>query len=255
MKLTYMRVPSGLNATEAPPGTDTPAVAAGRLAATIAVDAPNAGDDARSPSAAAPAMRITTRDGRPGANLCETGTMCTPRLPAPAARSHRLSSSEARGQVTAALQARAGKKVCCYPPCEALTRYRFDAIGSIQLLMPRMTMIPPRTRFLALGACAALLLAGCSSSSDSSSPAPADLQLPVAFGLVRDQAGLAQQVQGMSTPGSLNFMQWMTPAEIASTYGASQANAAAALSTLTAAGFSGALDPTGSALIGTMSAG
>ena len=107
---------------------------------------------------------------------------------------------------------------------------------------------------ITLGACTALLLAGCSSSGGGS-PAPADLELPVAFGLVRDQAGLAQQVEALSTPGSLSFMQWMTPAEIASTYGASQANAAAALSTLTAAGFSGELDPTGSALIGTMSVG
>jgi subtilase family serine protease len=109
-------------------------------------------------------------------------------------------------------------------------------------------------RWFTLGACASLLLAGCSSSGGGS-PAPADLQLPVAFGLVRDQAGLAQQVEALSTPGSLSFMQWMTPADIASTYGASQANAAAALSTLTAAGFSGELDPTGSALIGTMSVG
>lgn len=107
---------------------------------------------------------------------------------------------------------------------------------------------------LTLGACAALLLAGCSSSAGGS-PAPADLQLPVAFGLVRDQAGLAQQVEAISTPGSLSFMQWMTPSDIASAYGASQANADAALSTLSAAGFSGSLDPTGSALIGTMSVG
>ena len=109
------------------------------------------------------------------------------------------------------------------------------------------------TRWLALGACTALLLAGCSSAGSDSSPAPADLQLPVAFGLVRDQTGLAEQVQQISTPGSANFMQWLTPADIASTYGASQENAATALSTLTAAGFTGTLDATGSALIGTMS--
>ena len=77
------------------------------------------------------------------------------------------------------------------------------------------------TRWLALGACTALLLAGCSSAGSDSSPAPADLQLPVAFGLVRDQTGLAEQVQQISTPGSANFMQWLTPADIASTYGAS----------------------------------
>jgi subtilase family serine protease len=109
-------------------------------------------------------------------------------------------------------------------------------------------------RWFTLGACAALLLAGCSSSGGGS-PVSADLQLPVAFGLVRDQAGLAQQVEAISTPGSLSFMQWMTPSDIASTFGASQADADAALSTLTAAGFTGSLDPTGSALIGTMSAG
>ena len=49
-------------------------------------------------------------------------------------------------------------------------------------------------RWFTLGACSALLLAGCSSSGGGS-PASADLQLPVAFGLVRDQAGLAQQVE------------------------------------------------------------
>jgi hypothetical protein len=45
----------------------------------------------------------------------------------------------------------------------------------------------------------------------------------------------------------------MTPADIASAYGASAADAQAALSTLNTAGFTGELDPTGSVLIGTMS--
>ena len=110
-----------------------------------------------------------------------------------------------------------------------------------------------RTRWTALGVGVALVLAGCSSSGDKGSPAASDLQLPVAFGLVRDQAGLAQQVQLLSTPGSPSFAQWMTPADIASAYGASAADAQAALSTLNAAGFTGELDPTGSVLIGTMS--
>ena len=108
-------------------------------------------------------------------------------------------------------------------------------------------------RWLALGVCTALLVTGCSSSGGKGSPAASDLQLPVAFGLVRDQAGLAQQVQLLSTPGSPSFGQWMTPADIATAYGASAADAQAALSTLNAAGFTGELDPTGSVLIGTMS--
>ena len=110
-----------------------------------------------------------------------------------------------------------------------------------------------RARWITLGVCAGLVLAGCSSSGDKGSPAASDLQLPVAFGLVRDQAGLAQQVQLLSTPDSPSFGQWMTPADIASAYGASAADAQAALSTLNAAGFTGELDPTGSVLIGTMS--
>ena len=114
-------------------------------------------------------------------------------------------------------------------------------------------MTATRARLVALGVCAVIALAGCSSSGGDGSPAPGDLQLPVAFGLVRDQAGLAQQVQLLSTPGSPSFAQWMTPADIASAYGASEADAQAALSTLNAAGFTGELDPTGSVLIGTMS--
>ncbi len=114
-----------------------------------------------------------------------------------------------------------------------------------------MTMI--RARWMTLGVCAAIALAGCSASGGKGSPAASDLQLPVAFGLVRDQAGLAQQVQLLSTPGSPSFAQWMTPADIAAAYGASAADAQAALSTLNAAGFTGELDPTGSVLIGTMS--
>lgn len=109
------------------------------------------------------------------------------------------------------------------------------------------------SRWLPIGACLALMLGGCSSTGQSQSTAPGDLQLPVAFGLVRDQSGLAQRVEQISTPGSPSFQQWMSPADIAAGFGASSADASAALATLTAAGFSGALDPTGSVLIGTMS--
>jgi subtilase family serine protease len=101
----------------------------------------------------------------------------------------------------------------------------------------------------------ALMLGGCALGGQGGSSAPQDLQLPVAFGLVRDQSGLAQQVEQISTPGSPDFQQWMTPAEIAASFGASSADASAALAALTAAGFTGSLDPTGSVLIGTMSAG
>ena len=110
-----------------------------------------------------------------------------------------------------------------------------------------------RPRWLLIGVCVAVMLGGCSFFSTSSAPAPQDLQLPVAFGLVRDQSGFAQQVEAISTPGSPTFQQWLSPSDIAATFGATSADASAALATLTAAGFTGALDPTGSVLIGTMS--
>ena len=114
-------------------------------------------------------------------------------------------------------------------------------------------MKPAAWRWLLIACCAVTALAGCSLWSPSGSPAPPDVRLPVAFGLVRDQAGLAQQVEQISTPGSAGFQQWLTPAEIAAQFGASAADAASTLATVTAAGFTGELDPTGSVLIGTMS--
>lgn len=97
-----------------------------------------------------------------------------------------------------------------------------------------------------------LVATGCSAFGGAAS-APADLRLPVAFGLERDQAGLAAAVQQISTPGSARYQQWLTPAQIATEFGASPETSAAALSALQAAGFEGSLDPTGSVLIGTMS--
>lgn len=104
---------------------------------------------------------------------------------------------------------------------------------------------------ISLVACG-LSVTGCS-IFDSETSAPADLQLPIAFGLERNQAGLAAMVQQISTPGSADFQRWLSPEEIATEYGASSEVAASALATLQAAGFEGALDPTGSILIGTMS--
>ncbi len=102
---------------------------------------------------------------------------------------------------------------------------------------------------ISLAVCA-LLASGCSSSGAA---APSNVRLPVAFGLERDQAGLAAAVQQISSPGSGQYQQWLTPAQVATEFGASPETAAAALTALQAAGFEGALDPTGSILIGTMS--
>lgn len=115
-------------------------------------------------------------------------------------------------------------------------------------------MMRQPSKLLLLGGCSVLMLAGCSLFGGATQ-ANGDVQLPVAFGLTRDQDGLAELVQQISTPGSSRFQQWLTPAEIATSYGASPETASAALATLEAAGFTGALDPTGSVLIGSMSAG
>lgn len=93
-------------------------------------------------------------------------------------------------------------------------------------------------------------VAGCTSSTG----APDDLLLPVAVGLQRDEAGLRQWLQQAADPSSADFQQPLTAAQIAAQFGASPQDAATALAALQAKGFVGALDASGSILIGTMPA-
>ena len=101
---------------------------------------------------------------------------------------------------------------------------------------------------------AAAAACGSSNSESVANQAPDDLVLSVIVGLRRNDAGLAAAALERSTPSKPTYLQWLTPAEIASQYGAPADDAAAALEVLTKAGFTGGLDPTGGLLVGTMRA-
>lgn len=93
-------------------------------------------------------------------------------------------------------------------------------------------------------------LAGCTSSTGASG----DLLLPVAVGLQRDTAGLEQWLQQAADPTSADFLKPLTSQQVVSQFGASPEDAASALQVLQEKGFVGALDASGSILIGTMPA-
>jgi len=103
-----------------------------------------------------------------------------------------------------------------------------------------------RTLALLFTPVAAVALAGCSDSSSSpgaatvvladaalpaaarrEGPAPSDLVLSLVLGLERDDAGLAQRVHDMATPGSPHYHERRTVEEIAAEFGASDATIAA----------------------------
>ncbi|NQU37951.1 MAG: S8 family serine peptidase [Actinobacteria bacterium] len=97
----------------------------------------------------------------------------------------------------------------------------------------------------------ALLAAGCSSTASGPPTDPAQ-EIPVAFGLKRDQSGLEAAVADRSTPGSANYLKWLNQDSLRATYGASAESVASALQAAEAAGFNGAIDGSGSVLVGTM---
>jgi len=101
-----------------------------------------------------------------------------------------------------------------------------------------------------LGLLVPAAVAGCTSSAS----APDDLVLPVAVGLQRDEAGLQQWLQQAADPSSVDFLKPLTTAQVATQFGASPQDAATALKALQSKGFVGALDASGSILIGTMPA-
>lgn len=98
------------------------------------------------------------------------------------------------------------------------------------------------------------LATGCAESTATSSERPpADLELPVAFGLQRDATALTTTAMARATPGDTAFRTWLTPTQIADSYGASAAAADQAFTRLTAAGLEGAIDPTRGLIVGFLS--
>lgn len=100
------------------------------------------------------------------------------------------------------------------------------------------------------GALLGSVLVGCGGTAGT--PAPADLELPVAFGLTRDGQGLLDAALARSTPGTAEYQQWLTAEEIAS-FGAAPAAAARVWDTVSAAGFEGAVDASRGLVLGSMS--
>lgn len=114
-----------------------------------------------------------------------------------------------------------------------------------------------RNRPILTAMAAATLLAGCSGTqqsdtSQSRTPAPDDVVVPVAFALPRDDKGLAQEVRQISDPDSSRYQQWLTAEQIAQRFGASERDSQKLLTTLEAAGFKGEVDPTRGFIDGTM---
>lgn len=120
------------------------------------------------------------------------------------------------------------------------------------LRMPSKLARRPWLRGIVCAVPIVLVAAGC--STPAGSPAPDDVQVPVAVGLRRDQAGLAQAVANSANPSGGQFLSQLTAQNIATTYGTNPNNAQEALKALQGAGFSGSLDPTGSIITGLMAA-
>lgn len=97
-------------------------------------------------------------------------------------------------------------------------------------------------------------LTGCSNDVETGPPARDSLELPVAFALKRDQAGLTGTALTLSDPSEANYRQWLSAEQIADNYGASAEDAAATLQQLEAAGFVGSIHPTRGVIVGSMSA-
>lgn len=97
-------------------------------------------------------------------------------------------------------------------------------------------------------------LAACTSTDVQRGTAPRDAALSFAFGLARDQDGLAEQIWDTSTPSSPRYADFLSLPEIADRYGADAQTVESAMATLTDAGFDGAPDPTRGVITGTFSA-
>lgn len=101
-----------------------------------------------------------------------------------------------------------------------------------------------------------LVLSGCGESAAEQSSAgnpPADLRLPLAVGLARDQEGLTDQALAVSTPSNPDYGKWLSSSQIAADFGAPQQRAQQVLETLQEAGFAGEIDATGGFIVGDMS--
>jgi len=114
----------------------------------------------------------------------------------------------------------------------------------------------PRGFWAAAGILIALstLTSGCGGSTATNSvQPPTDLELPVAFSLQHDATALATTAMARATPGDPAFRTWLTPTQIAESYGAPAATAEQAFTSLTAAGLDGAIDPTRGLIVGSLS--
>jgi len=107
-------------------------------------------------------------------------------------------------------------------------------------------------RLLIAGTAFALVLSACGAFTTDGS-APKDAEVYFAFGLQRDQSGLAAAVQSLSTPGDATHGQFLALPDIADQYGATEQQADSALSALQEAGFNGAVDPTRGVISGSFS--
>lgn len=111
----------------------------------------------------------------------------------------------------------------------------------------------PGSKALLLGVAMLPLLASCSLFQSDTGSAPQDAKVSFAFGLNRDQNGLAASVDAASDPTSADYGNYGTVDTISSQFGASAGAAESATNTLKAAGFDGAVDATGGLVVGTFS--
>ncbi len=109
------------------------------------------------------------------------------------------------------------------------------------------------TAAVSIGITTAVLLAtaGCSSGL-SGTPTDPNQEIPVAFGLKRDQSGLATAVADRSTPSSATYLQWLDQQSLQSQFGAPSENVSTVLEVIEKAGFTGAVDGSGAILVGSM---
>lgn len=101
---------------------------------------------------------------------------------------------------------------------------------------------------------AGLLLAACASPS-ATSEVDESVQLAVAIGLVRDQAGLEKHAIEVNNPGGSEYGTYLTQTEIADKYGASKSDADKLLEYLKDGGVDGDLQANGGLVMANMTVG
>lgn len=116
-----------------------------------------------------------------------------------------------------------------------------------------MSIRTSRAKSLILGLAMLPVIASCSQFSGDSGSAPTDARVSFAFGLQRDQDGLASFAKNVGLPKQSGFRKFISVPDVAARFGASTDESDRVMQHLKAAGFAGSVDATGGLAVGTFS--